>query len=697
MTRMSDSDQSGNPPSPTLGGFFFQSLRVGLLGGLVWGWLQALKLSRPAIPYMDLRQWADVLSYSGLAQGLIWMLHGAFFGVLCTLPLLVLRPLRRAVRPGALALGFFMAGTVTFQVWIITAEHMPRAVGIQSSWVMGMATCWGLLFASVYGLSHIMAPKRPGRLLATLSRWAFWPAVLVLVVSAFVQWFERPQILPATADWEESAGAPASPPEDRPNIVLVVLDTQRLDRLGCYGYERPTTPRLDRFAGDAMVYDNYISTAVWTLPSHASMFTGFFPSEHGSSWDHIWLDGRFTTMAEILGEMDYQTFGLSNNIVVSPHTNLTQGFERFAMPQTIATARGNYLDKFLHRILYPAGWVGKWLGKLTEQDQGAKYTNQIAARWLADRDQERPFFLFVNYLEPHDPFRPTFPYRKLFVESGDMRASFRHNWDKVAEYAVLKRDLYSEKDLQVLSDTYDAETRLTDDYLGQFLEVLAAETDLDRTLVMITSDHGENLGDHHLLLHAWCVYDTLVHLPLIVRYPSRLKPGRHTEITQTVDLLPTVLDAVHGQPVAGSGLGRSLFSPPAEEQLQDDPALAELTGRPAIMEYTAPSRAHVNTAQKQHLRSDRTPFESEIYGIRQGPWKYITYEDGRRELFNVVVDKDELNNLIEIHPAIAGQLAETLHSWRSKLTPYEPHDGDDGHGETDEATINRLRELGYMQ
>ncbi len=696
---------TSKPSHRTAGSLLFQPLLVGLVCGMTWGWLQAARLALTTRHAMGLRQWSDVLSYAGLSHGLLWMLHGLFFGGICAVLLLALPGLRRSVRAGALGVGLFLAGALTLQAWCVTAEHLPQAQGVHLSWLVWMGLCWGLLLAAVYGISHLAAPTLVGRLTATLGRWAFWPAVLALVASVGIQWVERPRILPETAKWEE-AGDAAAPEGDAPNIVLLVLDTQRIDRLGCYGCPRPTTPRLDRFAGDAVVYDNYISTAVWTLPSHASMFTGLFPSEHGSSWNHIWLDERFTTMAEILAEAGYQNFGLSNNVVVSPHTNTAQGFHRFVMPQAISNARGTYLEKFLDRVLYPAGRVGKWLGRFTGQDQGAKYTNQIAARWLKGRDSSRPFFLFVNYLEPHDPFRPTDPYRKLFVEPGDISDSHRLNWDAIAEFAIMKSDHYSAEELEILGDTYDAETRLTDDRLGQLLEIIAAETVLDDTLVIITSDHGENLGDHHLLRHAWCVYDTLAHLPLILRYPARIEPGRVAEITQTVDLLPTVLDAVHGRPPAAvTGGARSLLSPvvlpeTAADEVdagQDEPLFPELAGRAAIIEYNAPNRSHIDAAQQKRLRMDRTPFESTIYGIRQGPWKYITYRDGRQELFNVVQDRGETENLVQAHPAVVERLTAELHRWRAGLVPYQASGADSGMEETDEATLSRLRELGYLQ
>ena len=412
-------------------------------------------------------------------------------------------------------------------------------------------------------------------------------------------------------------------------------------------------------------------------------------------------------MAELLQQRGYETVAFSNNTWVSGVTNLTQGFDRYVRPGALHFGRGNSIHEFLDRVLYPAGWVGQWLGTLTAQDVGAKFTNQLVARWLDSRGRRQPFFLFVNYCEPHDPYRPHRPHRELFIKPGDLDASYRTELRDTAEYSILKRDCFTPEQLKLSSDCYDGDTRLMDDYTGELLEVLAEHVPLDDTLIIITSDHGENVGDHHLLGHAHCVYDTLAHVPLLMRYPRRLQPGRTAELVQTTDLLPTVMDAAHGNPVATpSTFGRSLLSPPngsdaPSEVANLDPASSsanELTGRPVVVERMAPTFVALNQAQGLDTRFDRVPHEGPLRAIRQGPWKYIVAADGREELYHVINDPGETDNAIDQHGPIANRLAERLGQWLKASRPYE-HTIQTG-GEKrpmDDEALRRLRALGYVE
>jgi arylsulfatase A-like enzyme len=485
------------------------------------------------------------------------------------------------------------------------------------------------------------------------------------------------------------------------------MDTQRVDRLGCYGYERSTTPRLDAFAADATVFENCTSPGIWTLPSHTSMFTGLFPSEHGANWNHLWVNDEFPLLAEHLKAAGYQTMALSNNPYVGPATNLARGFDGFINPLAIHAVRGNALSTVLAEALYPSGYVGKWLGVATAQDDGAKFTNQLVRRFFDCRDPNRPFFLFINYMETHAPFLPPLPYKQLFVGSKDLDGSYRCAWwCKRSEFSLLKQDCFSRAQLQLLSDTYDAETRLQDDYLGDLLETVAERAGLAETLVIITADHGECLGEDHILGHAWTVCDTLAHVPLIVHYPKRLKPGRRADLVQTVDLLPTILDAVHGQPVpTRSTFGQSLLDPrdvkpgstPTEATRSSTLPAAMPTGRVVVVEYLAPYDLKLDEAQKLDSRFDRTPFERSLRAIRQGPWKYVVGSDGSEALYNVEEDPGETDNMIGTHRPIADHMSNRLAEWLAASKPYKVTSSLDGSHRLDDATRRRLRDLGYIQ
>ncbi len=655
---------------------------------------------------MGVRQWTDVLSYSALAHGLFWMLAGVILGAMCALLAVVSRRLRSRVWPGVLGVAIVGAAFITSGLWLGSLEAgVPAVVGWTHLWSLAMAG--HLLVSTIVGYAVVrgLARTRPARWARGLGRLAFWPALGVLAICFVIQWPERPRLMAHTTGWTTpfAGGSPRS--DHRPNVILVVLDTQRVDRLGCYGYGLPTTPRLDAFAADARVFENCISPSVWTLPAHASMFTGLFPSEHGATENHRWLNDGFTTMAETLGLAGYETIAFTNNAWISGFSNTGQGFGRIVIPKLLHEVRGNSLYAFVDKALYPSAHVGKWLGALTAQDEGAKFTNQLVARWLVERDPKRPFFLFVNYMEPHKPYRPHLPHRAVFLKPDDVGMSYRYTWPahRKIEFSLLRRDCYTPAELELLSNTYNGETRLLDDYVGELLEILARRVPLDDSLVIITADHGENLGDHHMLGHSWCVYDTLAHVPLIVRYPRRLERGRSQELVQLTDLLPTVMDAVCGSPTrTGSTFGRSLLPPPngkarapTTTTRSTNSPVPGLTGRLAVVELWVPG-AGLDVAQRVDTRFDMTPWVGVFRAVRQGPWKYIRGPAGREELYHVGKDPGETRNLIATQRAVADHLAKVLRQW---LTASKPYAGLHQRGKgppTDEKTHRRLRDLGYL-
>jgi arylsulfatase A-like enzyme len=411
------------------------------------------------------------------------------------------------------------------------------------------------------------------------------------------------------------------------------------------------------------------------------------------------------TMAELLRERGYQTVAFSNNLYISQTCNIAQGFEDIFWPIELHAPRGNSVSEFINRVLRPAGHVGTALGALTAEDAGGKFTNQLVARWLDRRDRQQPFFLFINYMEAHYPYRPHLPHRRVFIAEEAIEQSYRCDWDKAISYSVLKRDCYSPDELALLNNTYDAETRLLDDHVGELLDILAERVSLDNALVIVTADHGENLGDHHLMDHQWCVYQTLASVPLIVRYPKRVRPGREECVVQTVDLLPTVMHAVHGEPVpTASTFGRSLLLPrPAQERsatvaTSRSSALGELAlvGRVGVTERISPASPPLATAQRMDCRFDRRPFLGELRAIRQGPWKYIVRADGREELYNLATDPGEAEDLIDRRRPVADHLARRLQQWLAAANRYEGSDMVGSGQRLSEDARRRLRDLGYI-
>jgi arylsulfatase A-like enzyme len=674
---------------------------VGLVIGFAFGLGQAIYFGLPHRAFMGPRQWADVLSYAAVSHALLWAMVASVLGLALAAAAAASERVRSALRPGLCALVATSASIAVFVLWTFVAySGLGLAQGIALPWLAAMAALFVTVATTLYVAARPLVDSAIGHAAAAAGRLALVPVVALSLASLVLQYIERPRLYEPTTDWKSAARDDTAP--GPPSVVLLVIDTQRADRFGAYGYPRATTPRIDAFAADALLFENATSAAIWTLASHASMFTGLHPSEHGADNHHLWLDDDFNTLAELLRERGYETAAFSNNTWVAPVSNLTQGFDLTMRPGDLHHARGTLLSKFLDTVLYPAGRVPPWLGALATEDQGARYTPPLVERWLERRDASRPFFLFVNISDPHGPFRPAPPYRELFVAPEDVELSYRSNWDRAKPFSLLKRKVYSERELKVMNDAYDAETRLVDDHIGELLEALGRNVSLDEVLVVLTADHGENLGDHHLQGHAHCVYETLVHVPLIVRFPKRVSPGRSSEVVQTIDIFPTVLDAV-GAADAGKGLrGRSLLraatgvaSTPARGYA-DGPNVegAAVEAGIAVAERVSPNASTIATSD---VRFDQMPFMGVLRSIRKGPWKYIIAANGREELYHLEDDPGETVNRIENERAIAADLAQELARWIDQSRPYAGSETLEGEQRMDDATKSQLRALGYLQ
>ena len=192
--------------------------------------------------------------------------------------------------------------------------------------------------------------------------------------------------------------------EDKPNVILIVMDTARADHLSSYGYFRKTTPNIDKIAGEGILFENAIAASSWTLPSHASIFTGMYLSKHGVDSEHHYLEDKFYTIAEVMRLNRYKTFGYSNNTFISSGLNMTQGFDSFKSSNA-GIIRSHLTDFYLIKDVIRN--IRNFLGM---NDSGARETNEKVEKWIKDsRDSKKPFFLFINYMEAHLPYKPPRP------------------------------------------------------------------------------------------------------------------------------------------------------------------------------------------------------------------------------------------------------------------------------------------------
>src|SRR5262245_14300798 len=397
-------------------------------------------------------------------------------------------------------------------------------------------------------------------------RWARRAAaalVFVALIPLAAAWWWRP--------WGRHSGTGAAGSE-RPNVVLIVMDTVRVDALSCYGNPRKTTPNLDRLAARSLVFDQASATAPWTLPSHASLFTGLYTPQHRVDRTRPLLADGLTTLAEVFGAAGYQSAGFSNNPWVGLNTNFHQGFDLF---QGMWRGAQGVERLAAVRILED---LKDYRGRPPTQ---AERTNHRIRWWLDEvRRPAVPFFLFVNYIDPHFPYRPPEPYRSRFLRPENRDAASR-----ISTRAI--RSLPPPMDLAptlrgALRDLYEGEVASLDAQIGRLIDDLGKRSLADDTIVVLTSDHGENLGDHKLLFHEFSVNETLLRVPLILHYPRKVAPGRVATPVSLSDVYPTLVNLAGLSPTAAPGfLGRDLLAASSTPAGPVSRILAE---------YTAPLR-----------------------------------------------------------------------------------------------------------
>lgn len=449
-----------------------------------------------------------------------------------------------------------------------------------------------------------------------------------------------------------------------PNILWIILDTARADRFSCYGYSRTTTPCIDTIAREGVRYANAVSPAPWTLPSHASMMTGLFPSRHRTGGTHKRLEDGFTTIAEVLRDRGYNTACFSNNNhYFGPPTNLTQGFDTFVAPAGKLFSRlllpravqklealspeGMGFPRFLHRIAFPA-----------IDDSGAAATNRLAESTMdAAVKTGSPFFVCINYIEAHDPYGDT-PDGARFLKELNVDAVTAYRNASAVSRNFMRHlagtQRISERDMQIVNALYDGDIHYLDAQIGRLVEHLRLSGQLDKTLLIITSDHGENLGERNMTSHVFDLHRTLTHVPLIIRYPALFPAAGVVErIVQTVDIFPTILEAANIRNFDSSGIqGYSLLD---ENRPQMAIAEADFTG---VVEDSPRFRVALNGLPD----FDRKRLAGTWLSVQTEGYECITQAQ-KKYLYDLSKDPGESVNLAAKDPQKAEALSLSAAKW----------------------------------
>ncbi len=437
------------------------------------------------------------------------------------------------------------------------------------------------------------------------------------------------RLAPALALWLGWAcTAPqAPPPEPTDSVILISIDTLRADHLGAYGYPRPT-PRIDAFAADSVIFSECIAQAPSTLHSHASMLSSLLPQHHRASWAaSTRLSEEAVTLPEVMLEYGYRTAAFTGGGQMAKIYGLDQGFESYSEP-------------------------------------GAEHfsgTVNVAIDWL-NENGDRPFFLFLHSYEVHHPYEPEAPYRELLDIRYDGALPEDVSKDLLEEIRAGDIEI-DDADLAYIVSLYDAEIRSMDDGFGKLVDYLKAGGMYDRTMIVFTSDHGEEFNEHGVVgFHSHSLYDELLRVPLIIKYPGNGHGGSVVDQqVRGIDLGPTILGFLQ-LPIPKEFFGADL-------------------GPLVLGEEMAPLDAV--------SRMDRPP-NRERSSIRTREWKLAGLAK-RRSLFNLTADPEELWDRSLKDSAIAAELQERLESMIAARVPFEPPQvAPTG------KTLDELRKLGYL-
>ncbi len=361
-----------------------------------------------------------------------------------------------------------------------------------------------------------------------------------------------------------------------PNIVFITIDTLRSDHCSAYGYFRDTTPRMNRIASEGARFEVAYSPTSSTEPSFTTLFTSQYPIAHGVLSNGYGVPQDLKMLAEILQENKYVTAGFVSSFVLDSKFGMNQGFltydDRFDEEGASSKTR------VYHNQKVKGGF-----------DRRADKTTDSVIQWLKSAQKSRPFFLWVHYFDPHQPYVPPDSYLKKFLPDGS-----------------------NEDDLEKQIAAYDGEIRFVDDQMGRIFDLLDQEKLTQKTLVVITGDHGEGLKQHGRMGHSWFIYEEAVRIPLIFRWPERITARTISGgPVGLIDVTPTVLE------LAGIKMSQSDF--------QGISLLRYIRGEAT----PSPDRKiHLQRRRYESLKGDK-------FGIRYTNWKYIEAKDqGTRELYD---------------------------------------------------------------
>lgn len=582
------------------------------LAVVVAGLLSFVELSLVGTAAFILDRWTH------LNPQFVWLAPAIYTTVSVILTCLVLLVTRQLRRHHVVRIVAFLAAWIGTTGILFTYHRLHRTAATLVA--AGIAVQFAALVAHYPAVSRRWVRRLVGPIVAI-------PVLAFIVLNG--RW----------ALMERRALAALGEPPDGPNVILVIWDTVRASSLSVYGYERETTPTLERLAAEGATFDRAFSTAPWTTPSHASMFTGLYPPQLSTDW-RTPLDHEPTVIAEVLAANGYRTAGITGNVfATSRESGLSRGFSHYDDYGLISAGDIAQATALGRRFVTREKWRARLGFRRALGSKDAVRINDQFLHWL-DRDPDRPFFAFLNYFDAHSPYNPPAPFDTLW----SLPVPDRTIWIEAGHE-------FTPAELQVHRDAYEASIAYLDYRLGVLLDELRRRGILDNTIVIVTSDHGEEFGEHGVYFHGNTMYDAGLHVPLLVRWPAGVPAGSRTSaFVSNRDIPSTILDLLGiADPVMpGASLSR-YWSPMADAPAEPDSIIAavtQVTGNPP--QYPV----------------SRNP----IRVLMADPWKFIASGEESVELYNLREDPEEVHNRVadlpELRALLESALARRLQAWR---------------------------------
>jgi arylsulfatase A-like enzyme len=400
-----------------------------------------------------------------------------------------------------------------------------------------------------------------------------------------------------------------------PNILLIVADALRADHLGFYGYDRPTSPSIDKFAAEALVFEKAMSNSPWTKPSMGSVFTSLYPHEHGAmSWSSN-LSDKCLTLAELLRNRNYLTFAIQTNPSITKNHNFKQGFQ-------------HYEEMVLEKSETVASNFNSWVKKI----------------------KKAPFFAYLHYMDTHVPYNAPKEFAQIFGLKD--AALFTPGEFQTADVRLLNEIGLTEENKRNLLSLYDGAIKYFDHNFGKIIDNLKKQGILDKTIIILTADHGEEFWEHSGFAHGHNLYREVLHVPLIMKFSTKLPSKKINSFVQLIDIFPTVLRIAgikYGFSCRGYDLIRSAFgNKQADEQI--------------FMEGILYGPKKKGLLKNGWMLIKNTKEKSvDTFDPLGDMTKYIYPKYGESfELYNINQDLSEKTNLIDDFPKIAMDLDRDL-------------------------------------